>query len=129
MALEDILARYATSAFGIALLSIMAVARALSPDPAYRRDLRGAQGYVVLFLVTAFLRVLSPPRWYRLDKALFVAGLVLFAFGAIRGAAATWSLLHRQRTGVEIPKILRDIVDGVLFVLALLVILQATLAV
>ncbi len=129
MAIEDILARYATSAVGIALLVAMTAARAVTSDDAYGRDLRGAQGYLFLFLGSAFLRVLTPARWYRIDKGLFVAGLVLFAFGAIRGAAATWSLLHRRQTGVETPKILRDLVDGILFVLALLVILQATLAV
>jgi small-conductance mechanosensitive channel/CRP-like cAMP-binding protein len=131
MALEDLLARYATSAFGVALLVGMAVARALTDDASFRRDLRGAQGYLVLFLGTSFLRALTPnrPGWYRVDKAFFVAGLVLFAFGAIRGAAATWSLFHRRRTGIETPKILRDLVDGVLFLMALLVILQATLSI
>ncbi len=129
MAIEDLLARYATSAVGFALLIAMAAARMVTSDEAYGRDLRGAQGYLLLFLGTAFLRVLAPARWRGVDKGLFVAGLVLFAFGAIRGAAATWSLYHRRRTGVETPKILRDLVDGILFVLALLVILQATLAI
>jgi small-conductance mechanosensitive channel/CRP-like cAMP-binding protein len=129
MAIEDILARYATGAAGLVLLLATATARIVTSDQAYRRDLRGAQGYLLLFLATTFLRALAPARWLRLDKGLFVAGLVLFAFGAIRSAAATWSLLHRRRTGVETPKILRDLVDGILFVLALLVILQATLAV
>lgn len=127
MALEDVLARYATSAFGFALLVAMMAARAITRDEPFRRDLRGAQRYLLSFLCTALLRVLTPDRWYRLDKGLFVAGLVLFAFGAIRGGAATWSFLHRRSTGVETPKILRDLVDGVLFVLVLLVILQATL--
>ncbi|HEX7623667.1 MAG TPA: mechanosensitive ion channel domain-containing protein, partial [Anaeromyxobacteraceae bacterium] len=127
MTLEDILARYATSAFGFALLVAMAAARSVTRDEAYRRDLRGAEGYLLLFLGTAFLRVLTPDRWHKADKGIFVAGLVLFSFGLIRGVAATWSLLHRRRTGVETPKILRDLVDGILFVLALLVILQATL--
>ena len=127
MTLEDILARYATSAFGFALLVVMMAARSVTGDDAYRRDLRGAEGYLLLFLGTAFLRVLTPERWHKLDKGILVAGLVLFSFGVIRGAAATWSLFHRRRTGVETPKILRDLVDGILFVLALLVILQATL--
>src|SRR6266568_7428366 len=127
MALEDILARYATSAFGFALLVAMAAARSVTRDAAYRRDLRGAEGYLLLFLGSAFLRALTPERWHKVDKGIYVAGLVLFSFGVIRGAAATWSLLHRRRTGVETPKILRDLVDGVLFVLSLLVILQATL--
>jgi small-conductance mechanosensitive channel/CRP-like cAMP-binding protein len=129
MAIEDVLARYATGAVGIALLIATAAARMVTSDQAYGRELRGVQGYLLLFLGTAFLRVVAPGRWPRLDKGLFVAGLVLFAFGAIRGAAATWSLFHRRRTGVETPKILRDLVDGILFVLALLVILQATLAI
>jgi small-conductance mechanosensitive channel/CRP-like cAMP-binding protein len=129
MALEDLLARYATSAVGLALLLAMTVVRAVTDDESFRRDLRGAQGYLVLFLGTTFLRAVTPDRWRRLDKALFVAGLVLFVFGVIRGAAATWSFFHRRRTGVETPKILRDLVDGILFVLALLVILQATLAI
>src|SRR5690242_14935443 len=127
MAIEDILAHYATGAAGLALLVAMAIVRALSEDQPFRKDLRGAQRYLALFVATAFLRVLAPRRWYDLDKALYVAGLVLFAFGVIRGAAATWSVVLRRRTGIETPKILRDLVDGVLFLLAFIVILQATL--
>lgn len=127
MSVEDLVARYATSAFGLALLVALGFVRAATRDEAYRRDLRGAQGYLLAFLATAGLRAIVPDRWHRVDKALFVAGLVLFAFGAIRGAAATWSALHRRRTGVETPRILRDLVDGILFLLALLIILQATL--
>jgi len=127
MALEDLLARYATSAFGVALLVAMVVARAITADEAYRRDLRRAERYLVLFLGIAFLRALTPERWVQVDKYLFAAGLVLFAFGLIRGAAATLTHLHRRRSGVETPKILRDLVDGFLSVLAALVILQATL--
>lgn len=128
MDLEEILARYATSAFGFALLVAMSAARAVTADDTFRRDLRRAQGYLVAFLGTAFLRGVVPARWhwYRYDKYLFVAGLVLFAFGVIRGAAATLTHLHRRRSGVETPKILRDLVDGFLSVLALLLILQAT---
>ncbi len=62
MALEDILARYATSAFGIALVIAMVAARALTADEAFRRDLRRAEGYLVFFLGTAFLRALTPER-------------------------------------------------------------------
>ena len=127
MALEDLLARYATSAFGVALLVALVVARAITADEAYRRDLRRAERYLVLFLGIAFLRALTPERWVQVDKYLFAAGLVLFAFGLIRGAAATLTHLHRRRSGVETPKILRDLVDGFLSVLAALVILQATL--
>jgi small-conductance mechanosensitive channel len=127
MAIEDILARYATGAAGLAILVAMAIARALSDDEPFRRDLKGAQRYQSLFLATAFLRALTPRRWYAADKTLYVAGLVLFAFGVIRGAAASWSVVHRRRTGIETPKILRDLVDGVLFLLTVIVILQATL--
>ncbi|MFL5274079.1 MAG: mechanosensitive ion channel family protein, partial [Anaeromyxobacteraceae bacterium] len=127
MAIEDILARYATGAAGLVLLVAVAVARALSDDQPFRKDLRGAQRYLALFLGTAFLRALVPRRWYDVDKALYVAGLVLFAFGVIRGAAASWSVVHRRRTGIETPKILRDLIDGVLFLLTVIVILQATL--
>jgi small-conductance mechanosensitive channel len=129
MAIEDILGRYATGAAGLAMLVAMAVARALSEDEPLRRDLKGAQRYLSLFLGTVLVRALVPRRWYDVDKAFYVAGLVLFAFGVIRGAAASWSILHRRRTGIETPKILRDLVDGVLFLLTLIVILQATLEV
>src|SRR5690349_18749149 len=127
MAIEDIFARYATGAAGLALLVAVAIARALSDDQPFRKDLRGAQRYLALFLATAFLRALAPRRWYAVDKALYVAGLVLFAFGVIRSAAASWSIVHRRRTGIETPKILRDLIDGVLFLLTVIVILQATL--
>jgi small-conductance mechanosensitive channel len=126
MALEDILARYASGAFGIALLIGMVAVRAFTRDEPFRRDLRRAEGYLLFFLGTAFLRVLTPERWVRAYKYLFVAGLVLFAFGVIRGAAATLTHVHRSRTGVDTPKILRDLVDGFLSVLVALVILQAT---
>ena len=127
MAIEEILARYATGAAALVLVVAMAAGRAVSEDGSFRKDLRGAQGYLLAFLATAFVRFLTPVRWNRLDKWLYVAGLVLFAFGALRGAAATWSVLHRRRTGIETPRILRDLVDAVLFLLAVIVILQATL--
>jgi small-conductance mechanosensitive channel/CRP-like cAMP-binding protein len=128
MAIEDILARYATGAAAIALLIAMWAVRAITVDEPFQRELKSAQGYLVLFLGTAFARLFTvSPRWRAFDKALFVAGLVLFAFGTIRGAAATWSVFHRRRTGIETPKILRDLVDAVLFLLAIIVILQATL--
>ena len=129
MTLEDLIARYATSAFGLALLVLVVVLRALTRERSYRRELRGVQIYLLLFLGTAALRALAPDRWRRVDKALFVAGLVLFAFAVIRGAEATWSLVQRRRTGVEVPRILRDLFDGVLFVVVGLIILQATLSI
>ena len=63
MAIEDVLARYATSAVGIALLIATAAARMVTSDEPYGRDLRGAQGYLLLFLGTTFLRALAPERW------------------------------------------------------------------
>ncbi|HUK66569.1 MAG TPA: mechanosensitive ion channel family protein [Anaeromyxobacteraceae bacterium] len=129
MTLEDVIARYATSAFGLALLVAALILRSISREQAYRRDLKGVQVYLLLFLGTAALRALAPDRWRRVDKALFVAGLVLFAFAVIRGAEATYSHVQRRRTGVEVPRILRDLFDGILFVVAALIILQATLSI
>jgi small-conductance mechanosensitive channel len=129
MTLEDLIARYATSAIGLALLVVVVILRAFTSEPAYRRELKGAQFYLLLFLGTAALRALVPDRWQRPDKILYVAGLVLFAFAVIRGAEATWSLVQRRRTGVEVPRILRDVFDGVLFAVAGLIILQATLSI
>ncbi len=127
MPVEQVLGRWATGAAALALLAILGVARSLSASAAFKRDLRGSQLYLLGFLCTEALRRLTPDRWVALEKTLYVAGLVLFAFGAIRGAASAAFQARRAQSGVEVPKILRDIVDGALFVVALLVILQATL--
>ncbi len=129
MPLEQLLGRWATSAAGLVLVLGLGVARALSSSPAFKHDLRGSQLYLAGFLATEALRRLAPDAWSGVDKALYVAGLLLFAFGAIRGVASTVIHLHRVRTGVETPRILRDIVDAALFLIALLVILQATLSI
>lgn len=126
MRLEQVLQEYAKVSGGVALLLILAIASALSQHAQFRRDLRRAQMYLVAFIAAVALERLLPDSLTRAHAALNVLGLVLFVFGAIRGALAGWNFFYQRRTGLDSPRILRDILNGVLYVVAAIVVLRAT---
>ena len=127
MALEDILARYATSAFGFALLIAMAAARSVTEIPPTAATFAAPR---------ATCSSSSAPR--SCARSPPSAGTSWTRASTWRGWCSSRSVSSAARPrpgasstaagrGVETPKILRDLVDGILFVMALLVILQATL--
>lgn len=104
--------------------------RAATQEKTLRRDLRGALTYFFLFFA---LRVadlvagdlLSPGG----HKAITVAWMLMFAFGAIRFFVSVGLWVLRLRSSVPTPKILRDVVDFSLYALAAIPILKTQLSI
>jgi len=97
---------------------------ALSPDPLFRRDARGAIRLVVLGVLLRVVSLLLAGQlqgW--VAKALEVTWMLVLSFGVIRSGVSLslWLLRSRERPA---PKILRDVLDGTLYVLATLVIVK-----
>jgi small-conductance mechanosensitive channel len=107
-----------------ALVLLLGLLHALTADPLFRRDARGA---IRLLVLGALLRVLSLLVAGALQggmaKALQVVWMVLLAFGVIRSlvSLSLWLVRSRERPA---PKILRDVLDATLYVLAALIIVK-----
>jgi small-conductance mechanosensitive channel/CRP-like cAMP-binding protein len=127
MPLAQLLSKYATTAGALVVLAGLAAARLASRNAQFKRDMRVAQLYLVVFVIVELARKLLPAGWVTVDKYVYVAGLLLFTFGTIHGAAGALFHYRRSRSGVETPRILRDLVDALLFILAVMLILQSTL--
>lgn len=113
---------------GAVLLVLLFGIRAASADKDFRRDLRGAFRFLSAFLI---LRVAAwavpedaPPLAAKLVR---VGWMLTFAFGITRALVALALKAVRLRSPVATPKILRDVIGFVLYVLAALPILQAEL--
>ena len=105
------------------LLSLLLL-RALTADPLFRRDARGAIRLLVLGGALRGLHLaLAGNIAGGVAKALEVTWMVLLAFGVIRGGVSLslWLFRSRERPA---PKILRDVLDATLYVLAALVIVK-----
>jgi small-conductance mechanosensitive channel len=113
---------------GVLLGVLILGARSVSNDREFRRDVRGALALLVAFLVlrlTAWaLEGRLPTTW---EKLLTVAWMLAFAFGCIRSGVALLLSVVRLRSQTAMPKILRDVIDFVLYALAALPILQTQL--
>jgi small-conductance mechanosensitive channel/CRP-like cAMP-binding protein len=127
MPLAQLLSKYATTAGALVVLVGLAAARLASRNAHFKRDMRVAQLYLLAFVGLELARKLFPSDWVNVDKSVYVVGLLLFTFGTIHGAAGALFQYRRSRTGVETPRILRDLVDGLLFIMAVMLILQSTL--
>lgn len=115
-------------AVGVVLVLLLAGSRTASSDKELRRDLGGAIWLLLAFLglrLAAWaLHEELPPAW---AKMLRVAWMLTFAFAVIRAgvSALLWGV--RLRSQHTLPKILRDVVDFVLYALAAVPILQTQL--
>ncbi|HVP61236.1 MAG TPA: mechanosensitive ion channel domain-containing protein, partial [Myxococcaceae bacterium] len=98
--------------------------QALSGDPQFKRDLRGAAsllaGYLVLRTVDLYRGAALPEG---LHRALELAWMLALAFGFIRLSVSVVLKLARLRARPT-PKILRDVLDGTLYLVATLIIVQ-----
>jgi small-conductance mechanosensitive channel/CRP-like cAMP-binding protein len=109
---------------GAALVLLLALFHALTADPLFRRDARGA---IRLLILGAALRGLQLALGTNLQggwaKALEVTWMLVLSFGVIRSVVSLALKVVRspQRPA---PKILRDVVDATLYVLATLVIVK-----
>ncbi|PTL77059.1 mechanosensitive ion channel family protein [Vitiosangium sp. GDMCC 1.1324] len=113
---------------GSVLTLVVVGARAVSSDSQFRKDLGGALGFLVAFLV---LRAMDGELGALLHpqarQVLRVAWMLTFSFGAIRTTVSFGLLLLRLRSRNPIPKILRDVLDVSLYIVAVLVILKTQL--
>ena len=107
-----------------ALVLLLGLLHALTPDPLFRRDARGA---IRLLVLGAALRILHLVLAGNIEggiaKALEVTWMVVLSFGIIRSVVSLslWLVRSRERPA---PKILRDVLDATLYVLAALVIVK-----
>lgn len=127
MSLAQMLERYATTAAAVLLVVGVTLAWLISRDLSFKRDMRSSQRYFVAFIGLVLLRKLIPEEWAYLDKLAYITCVTIFTFGAIRALAGAVFHVRRTRSGVDTPKILRDLVDAGLFLLAIVFIVQTTL--
>ncbi|MGO9832024.1 MAG: cyclic nucleotide-binding domain-containing protein [Myxococcaceae bacterium] len=109
---------------GAALVLLLGLFHALTPDPLFRRDARGA---IRLLLLGGALRGLHLALGNNihggLAKALEVTWMAVLSFGVIRSVVSLslWLVRSRERPA---PKILRDVLDATLYVLVTLFIFK-----
>ena len=116
-------------AVGALLVLVLLGTRATSQDPDLKRDLTGALRLMVMFLVLRVaawaLPLTTPPGPL---KALQVAWMLTFAFGVIRaGVGFGLKLVRLRSSSVGTPKILRNVIDFLLYTLAAVPIFQTQL--
>jgi small-conductance mechanosensitive channel/CRP-like cAMP-binding protein len=116
-------------AVGAILALVLLGTRASSQDADLKRDLTGALRLMVMFLILRVgawaLPATTPPGPM---KALQVAWMLTFAFGVIRAGVGFGLKLARLRsTSVGTPKILRNVIDFLLYTLAAVPIVQTQL--
>ncbi|MGO8971033.1 MAG: cyclic nucleotide-binding domain-containing protein [Myxococcaceae bacterium] len=109
---------------GAALVLLLGLFHALTPDPLFRRDARGAIRLLVLGGALRGLHLALGNNIHgALAKALEVTWMVVLSFGVIRSVVSLslWLVRSRERPA---PKILRDVLDATLYVLVALVIVK-----
>jgi len=125
----QLLQSHSLLAAGAGLVVLLLGIQALSGDAQFRRDLRGAAslliGYLLLRSVDLFERARLAPG---LQKTLEVAWMLALAFGVIRLSVSFFLKLVRYRSRPT-PKILRDVLDATLYLVATLVIVRRQFAI
>jgi len=109
---------------------VILVAQGVIKDKAHRRDLRSALtcllGYFATNLVATLLTGSNQTTAGTYVRAI---AYLLFAVGIVRGASSLGLSLVRTRAGRDTPKIMRDVINATLYVVAVSVVLRATLKV
>ncbi len=113
---------------GLVLLTLVALGRAVANERQLKADLRGALMFLAGWLL---LRcggyVFELIDFHGVDKAIRVAWMLSFAFGCVRAFVAVSLFGYRRLNVGETPKILRDLLDFVLYVVAAVPILKTQL--
>ena len=113
---------------GLLLLGLVLLTRAVSSNPQLKIDLRGA---MLFFLGWLVLRAVG----YAADEVNLVAGqkaarvawMLAFAYGCVRTFVAYALWVYRRLSVVTTHKILRDVIDFSLYVIATIPILKTQL--
>jgi small-conductance mechanosensitive channel len=112
----------------LALSLLLWLLRAAVREPSLRADLRASIlsfiGYAAVYLVA---EILDFARLAKLGGYTHVAGYLLFAIGSIQALAGIFHWALRTRQGRVAPKILRDVSEVGLYLVASAVILHHTL--
>lgn len=113
---------------GGALALVVLVARAVSSDPTFRRDLRGSLIFLAAFCVLRLAeKELGSLLHERVLQLLRVGWMLALAFAFIRAVVSFGIQLLRLRSPTPPPKILRDVLDFTLYLIAVLPILKTQL--
>ncbi|MFP2926696.1 cyclic nucleotide-binding domain-containing protein [Pyxidicoccus sp. 3LG] len=117
-------------AVGALLVLVLLGVRTATSDKDLKRDLNGAIRLLVAFLVLRLaawaLPEMTPPA---LRTAVQVGWMLAVAFGVIRtGVTFGLKLMRLRATSVAPPKILRDVIDFTLYLLAAVAILKTQLS-
>ncbi len=113
---------------GVVLLIFVAFARALAKEQQLKSDLRGALGWLVTWLALRLMDYAFDALGFAaIDKASRVIWMLAFAFGAVRTTVAFALWTYRRINVGGTPKILRDVLDFVLYVVAAIPILKTQL--
>lgn len=98
--------------------------QALSADPQFKRDLRGAASLLAGYLVLRTVDLYQGARLAKgLHQALELAWMLALTFGFIRLSVSLLLKLARLRARPT-PKILRDVLDVTLYLVATLIIVR-----
>ena len=113
---------------GGVLALVVLVARAVSSDATFRRDLRGSLIFLAAFCVLRLAeKEFGPLLHERVLQLLRVAWMLALAFAFIRAVVSFGLQLLRLRSPTPPPKILRDVLDFTLYLIAVLPILKTQL--
>ncbi|MBI3181076.1 MAG: mechanosensitive ion channel family protein [Myxococcales bacterium] len=115
---------------GAILAAALIGVRAASRDAILRRDLGGAIYFLVASVVLrAAHYFLAAPLPLAVQKGLQVSWMLALAFGAIRAGVSASLWAYRRFRRRPLPKILRDVIDFSLYLLAAVSILRSELAI
>ena len=113
---------------GLVLLILVAIARSLAKDPQLKTDLRGALAFLVAWLALRSMDYgFDALDFQAIDKLSRVAWMLAFAFGCVRTFVAFALWVYRRLNVGATPKILRDLLDFILYVVAAVPILKTQL--
>lgn len=116
---------------GLLLLAFVIISRAFTKDLQLKGDLRGAtlflSAFVALRLLSFALFALDDVQAPALATAIRVGWMLAFAFGAVRSAVAFGLWLYRRLRRGPTSKILRDLLDFVLYLATALPIIKMQL--
>lgn len=113
---------------GVLLLILLGVTRYLAKEAQLKTDLRGALMFLGAWLLLRLLDYgFDAVHFDAVDKLSRVAWMLAFAFGCVRAFVAFTLWGYRRLNIGTTPKILRDLLDFVLYAIAALPILKTQL--
>jgi small-conductance mechanosensitive channel len=129
-ALMPFLQGNAALVIGLVLLVLVVLARALTKDGVLKVDLRGALLFFVAWLVVRLAAYgLDAASVQPAEKWVRVVWMLAFAYGCVRTfvSFALWG--YRRLNVGQTPKIVRDVIDFVLYIVSTIPILRTQLQV